>query len=81
MHSGDKGTRFYPADELRKETAAVDIDPEKDAITYCDTGMFGSLGWFALHELLGDQQSALYVGAMNEWAADPARPVTTFTQE
>jgi thiosulfate/3-mercaptopyruvate sulfurtransferase len=72
-----KGTKFYPTDELRRVSSELGIDPSKPAITHCNTGHLSSAGWFVLHELLGDQDVRMYVGSMNEWAADPSRPVST----
>lgn len=72
-----KGTKFYPTDELRRVSSELGIDPAKPAITHCNTGHLSSAGWFVLRELLGDQDVRMYVGSMNEWAADPSRPVST----
>lgn len=72
-----QGTKFYSTDELRRVAGELGIDPSKPAITHCNTGHLSSAGWFVLHELLGDQDVRMYVGSMNEWAADPARPVST----
>lgn len=72
-----KGTTFYATDELRRVSGELGIDPAKPAITHCNTGHLSSAGWFVLHELLGDKDVRMYVGSMNEWAADPARPVST----
>lgn len=73
---GGNGTTFYSTDELRRVAAELGIDASKPVITHCNTGHLASSGWFVLHELLGDQDARLYVGSMNEWAADPARPVS-----
>lgn len=72
----DKGTTFYAVDDLRRVSTELGIDPSKPVITHCNTGHLAASGWFVMHELLGDKQARLYDGSMNEWAADPARPVS-----
>jgi len=37
------------------------------AVTFCNTGHWASLGWFALHELRGQDAVRLYDGSMSEW--------------
>ncbi len=71
-----KGSTFYSRDELERIAQELGIDPAKPTITHCNTGHLASSGWFVVHELLGNPQAALYDGSMNEWAADPARPVS-----
>lgn len=73
---GGKGTTFYGVEELRRVATELGVDPSKPVITHCNTGHLASSGWFVMHELLGDKDARLYVGSMNEWAADPARPVS-----
>ncbi len=54
---------------------AAAIKPDQPVITFCNTGLWGSLAWFALSQVAGRSDVALYDGSMAEWAADPARPV------
>jgi thiosulfate/3-mercaptopyruvate sulfurtransferase len=77
VKGGDKGATFYSVEDLQRVAGELKIDRSKPVITHCNTGHLASSGWFVLHELLGDQDTRLYVGSMNEWAADPARPVST----
>lgn len=72
----DKGTTFYAVDDLRRVAGELGIDAGKPVITHCNTGHLAASGWFVMHELLGDKGARLYDGSMNEWAADPARPVS-----
>lgn len=39
------------------------------SITFCNTGHWASLGWFAEYALLGNKESAMYDGSMTEWTA------------
>ncbi|MGI9333147.1 MAG: sulfurtransferase [Gammaproteobacteria bacterium] len=45
-----------------------------ETITYCNTGHWASLGWFASSELLG-RQSRLYDGSMVEWSSREELPM------
>ena len=74
---GEKGTTLYDVQDLRRVAMELGVDPAKPVITHCNTGHLASSGWFVMHELLGNKDARLYVGSMNEWAADPARPVST----
>ncbi|MDZ7754541.1 MAG: rhodanese-like domain-containing protein [Gammaproteobacteria bacterium] len=71
-----EGTTLYSTDELRRISTELGLDPGKPIITHCNTGHLASSGWFVMHELLGNKDARLYVGSMNEWSADPARPVS-----
>ena len=51
------------------------IAPEGEAIAFCNTGHWASLGWFVSHEILGNKASKLYDGSMVDWTADESRPV------
>ena len=75
-----KGSTFYPRTELQRITTELGIDSSQPVISHCNTGHLASSGWFVMHELLGDEDTQLYVGSMNEWAADPSRSVSTSLQ-
>ncbi|WP_449395266.1 sulfurtransferase [Devosia riboflavina] len=47
----------------------------EENIVFCNTGHWASIAWFALHEVGGNKNTAMYDGSMAEWAADPARPI------
>ena len=51
------------------------VEPEQEAISFCNTGHWASLGWFVSREILGNQSVKLYDDSMVDWTADPARPV------
>jgi thiosulfate/3-mercaptopyruvate sulfurtransferase len=52
-------------------------DPDRETITYCNTGHWGSIDWFVLHELLGFSNVALYEESMAGWTRDASLPVET----
>ena len=66
------GGAFRPAAELQQLYAAAGVPTEGDQISFCNTGHWASLGWFASHEILGNQQARMYDGSMVEWSADDA---------
>lgn len=72
-----KGSTFYGTDELKRVSEQLGIATDKPTVVHCNTGHLASSGWFVMHELLGQTQSSVYDGSMNEWSADPARPVST----
>lgn len=45
------------------------------SITFCNTGHWASLGWFAEYALLGNKQSAMYDGSLTEWTAEDNAPM------
>ncbi|HWV35695.1 MAG TPA: rhodanese-like domain-containing protein [Thermomicrobiales bacterium] len=67
---------YKPADALRAMYEAAGVAPDKRVITYCSTGVRGSVAHVSLR-LAGYQQVALYVGSWNEWGADSTAPKTT----
>lgn len=62
------------ADELDAVWRQIGLAPEKQVITYCGAGDYGSFDLFALH-LIGHDNGALYDGSWLEWGADPELPV------
>jgi thiosulfate/3-mercaptopyruvate sulfurtransferase len=65
--------RLFSERELRDVAALKGVDLEAPTILYCNTGVTASLGWFALHELLGNRDARLYDGSMHAWSAlDPS---------
>jgi thiosulfate/3-mercaptopyruvate sulfurtransferase len=75
-----EGSTFYPKDELQRIVNELGLDANQPVISHCNTGHLASSGWFVMQELLGNQDAQLYVGSMNEWAADPKRAVSTSLQ-
>ena len=45
------------------------------SITFCNTGHWASLGWFAEYALLGNKQSAMYDGSLTEWTTEDNAPM------
>jgi thiosulfate/3-mercaptopyruvate sulfurtransferase len=68
--------KLFPAEQIRGVARVKGIELEAPTITYCNTGVTASLGWFALHELLGNESAQLYDGSMHAWSSlDPSHQV------
>ena len=64
----DKGT-------LAKLFALAGVPTSGEQISFCNTGHWASLGWFASSEILGNKSAKMYDGSMVEWSADASTPV------
>jgi len=67
MSEAGMATNFLAAERYRKLMTRLGINPDSPAITTCNSGHLGSGGWFILHEILGNDNVALYDGSMHEW--------------
>jgi len=72
----DDGT-FKSAEELRELYAEKDIDGDESVVAYCRIGERSSIAWFALHELLGYEDTVNYDGSWTEWGNLVGAPVET----
>lgn len=69
----DKTGRFRPPAELAAMHA---LERDKRIITYCGGGIAASANAFIMTRL-GFTNVAVYTASLQEWAADPANPMTT----
>ncbi|MBI2872870.1 MAG: sulfurtransferase [Chloroflexi bacterium] len=69
----EEGT-FKSQSELRAMYLAVGASPDKEVVTYCQTGVRGAHGYFVLR-LIGYDKVRLYDGSWEEWGNDPSLPV------
>ncbi len=67
--------RFKDASYLADLYAKAGFSPDKQVITYCQTGVRGAHTWFVLTELLGYPNVRNYDGSWVEWGNDPAKPL------
>ena len=66
---------FASAARVGELLAAAGVAPEDEAIAFCNTGHWASLGWFAKSEILGKKNVKLYDGSMVEWTAHQELPI------
>ena len=72
-----KTGRMLAEHELREHFHPIGaLHRHRKAITYCGGGIAACVGALALARL-GRDDVAVYDGSMNDWTADPARPVET----
>jgi thiosulfate/3-mercaptopyruvate sulfurtransferase len=67
--------RFVGATQVATLLEAVGVNVEDDAISFCNTGHWAALGWFARSEILGQKNVKVYDGSMVDWTARPELPV------
>ena len=66
---------FASASEIEALLAQAGVSGESESITFCNTGHWASLGWFALSEVLGRKETKLYDGSMVDWSNQPDLPM------
>ena len=69
------GGYFVDADRVDQLLAEVGLGGEGEQISFCNTGHWASLGWFAASEIGGNKAVRLYDGSMVEWSAQKDLPV------
>ena len=69
------GGRFVGAAEVAALLEAAGVGQEGEQISFCNTGHWASLGWFANSEILGNKQVKLYDGSMVEWSGIEELPI------
>ena len=66
---------FKSTAELRALYTAAGFTPDKQIITYCQTGVRGAHTWFVLSELLGYPSVRNYDGSWAEYGNNPESPI------
>jgi thiosulfate/3-mercaptopyruvate sulfurtransferase len=66
-------------EDLSKIATGLGLDPAKETIVYCDSGVACASWWWIFNECLGWPSVRLYDGSSHELAADPAVKYTTLT--
>jgi thiosulfate/3-mercaptopyruvate sulfurtransferase len=64
--TNDDGT-FKTSEELAELYGGEGIDGDETTVAYCRIGERSSVAWFALHELLGYDDTVNYDGSWTEW--------------
>ncbi len=81
VNSAGPVATFYSAEEVGAVSSLLGIDLSKPTIAYCNTAAMASVGWFVMHELLGNDTVSLYDGSVHEWSMDPKRPLVAMKIE
>ncbi len=72
----DGDGRFVSSGRVSELLQAAGVGAEEEgAITFCNTGHWASLGWFAQSEILGRKNVRLYDGSMVDWSAQSDLPI------
>jgi thiosulfate/3-mercaptopyruvate sulfurtransferase len=72
--ANEDGT-FKSDDDLRSLYGQAGLDESRDTIAYCRIGERSSHTWFALHELLGEQNVKNYDGSWTEYGSLVGVPI------
>lgn len=72
--AGEMST-FKPAEEMRRVLLEAGVTPDKEIVTYCNSGLGRSTFLSLALEQLGYDKVKVYPGSWIEWAADPMRPI------
>lgn len=49
---------------------SIPVDPNKEAVAFCNTGHWAATDWFAMSEIAGHKNVKLYAGSMVDWTQD-----------
>jgi thiosulfate/3-mercaptopyruvate sulfurtransferase len=71
----DNGGIFRTRKDLGQIYDLVGVPTDAEQIAFCNTGHNSSLGWFAAHEILGNESVRMYDGSMAEWSRNDGLPM------
>lgn len=72
----EDGTAFMvDRDTVEALMDRAQVSGDQQTITFCNTGHWAAMGWFALSEIGGNEDVAMYDGSMVEWSQDENRPL------
>jgi len=66
---------FKPVEELSALYASAGFTPDREILTYCQSGTRAANTWFVLKELLGYPSVRIYDGSWREYGNDPTSPI------
>lgn len=69
------GTRLVGADRIRALAGQSGYAQGTTAVSFCNTGHWAAINWFALSEVAGYDDVRLYAESMAEYTADGSRPL------
>lgn len=62
---------MLPADEVRRIAAASPAAGDVPVVSFCNTGHWAAINWFALSEVAGRPGVKMYPGSMVDWSQGP----------
>lgn len=66
---------FTKLEQLGQMWRDAGIADGSEQITYCNTGHWASLGWFASSEILGNKRARMYDGSIYDWSGKADLPM------
>jgi thiosulfate/3-mercaptopyruvate sulfurtransferase len=72
--------KIYSQEQIKQVSALLGIDQTKPTVAMCNSGVYASLAWFVMHELMGNESARVYDGSMHEWS-HLGRPVSSMKIE
>ena len=72
--------KFLKVSDSRLLFKQLEINPDKQAIAYCNSGNLATGSWFIMSELMGNKNVKVYDGSMHQWTLEK-RDVTTMKME
>jgi thiosulfate/3-mercaptopyruvate sulfurtransferase len=68
------GVQYWRSpDQVRRVLSAMGISRDEAVVAYCNSGHVSAMAWFAISEIGGQSDAALYDGSLHEWTLDPGR--------
>ncbi len=71
------GSNTVPPEALQALLAEHGVPEDAPVITFCNTGHWASILWFALSEIAGREDVRMFDSSMVGWTRDPNNPVVT----
>lgn len=69
--------QFVDRERVLELVDVAGIRTDERILTFCNTGHWAATAWFALSEVAGYEDVAMYDGSMTEWTQDESRPLAT----
>lgn len=63
------GGKFRSKDTIAKLYQAAGVPTSGEQISFCNTGHWASIGWFASSEIIGNKDAKMYDASMTGWTA------------
>jgi len=67
--------KFLTVADSKKLFNQMGINPEKNSITYCNSGHLATGSWFVMAELMGNKKVKMYDGSMHKWTVEKRKVV------